>query len=173
MERKSVYANALLNILQAEDAVEETSDALFRFARVLEGNDQLWQALGDPRIPAEKRVQIIQDVLEGKASDVTVAVLSLLVQTGRSREIPAIVDELVAASAAASRREVAEVRSAVELTAEQRERLAAALSAAVGADVELKVVVDPSVVGGVLAQIGDRVFDGTVRSRLNQLRDSF
>ena len=65
------------------------------------------------------------------------------------------------------------MRSAVELTPEQRERLAAALSTAVGADVEVKVVIDPTVMGGVLAQIGDRVFDGTVRSRLNQLRETF
>jgi F-type H+-transporting ATPase subunit delta len=173
MERNTLYANALLAILQAEGNVEESSDELFRFARVLEGNDQLWQALGDPHLPAERRIQIVQDVLDGKASDVTVGVLSLLVQTGRSRDIPAVVDEIVAASAAASRREVAEVRSAVDLTDEQRERLTAALSKAIGADVEIKVVIDPSVMGGVLAQIGDRVFDGTVRSRLNQLRESF
>jgi F-type H+-transporting ATPase subunit delta len=173
MERNTLYANALLAVLEAEGSVDESSDELFRFARVLEGNDQLWQALGDPRLPAERRIQIVQDVLDGKASEPTIAVISLLVQTGRSREIPSIVDQLVSASAAASRREVAEVRSAVELTDEQRERLAAALSTAIGADVEVKVVIDPSVMGGVLAQIGDRVFDGTVRSRLNQLRESF
>jgi F-type H+-transporting ATPase subunit delta len=173
MERTTLYANALLAVLQAEDSVDESSDELFRFARVLEGNDELWQTLGDPRLPAERRVQIVQDILDGKASSATVAVLSMLVQTGRSRDIPAIVDAIVAEGAAASRREVAEVRSAVELSPEQRERLAAALSTAVGADVEVKVVIDPTVMGGVLAQIGDRVFDGTVRSRLNQLRETF
>ena len=63
-----------------------------------------------------------------------------------------------------------EVRSAVELTAEQRERIAAALSAATGRTVEVKVVVDPTVVGGVVARVGDEVFDGTVATRLEEAK---
>jgi F-type H+-transporting ATPase subunit delta len=70
-------------------------------------------------------------------------------------------------------REVAMVRSAVALTDDQKRRLQAALVKATGQDVDLKVIVDPSVVGGVVTQIGDTVFDGSVRSRLLQLREAF
>jgi len=67
---------------------------------------------------------------------------------------------------------VAEVRAAIELTEDQRARLAEALSSATGGAVEVKVIVDPSVLGGVVTQIGDTVIDGSVRHRLNQLRET-
>jgi F-type H+-transporting ATPase subunit delta len=66
--------------------------------------------------------------------------------------------------------QVAEVRSAIALTSEQEQRLAAALSKVTGKTVDLKVVVDPSVLGGLVATIGDEVIDGTVRFRLDQLK---
>jgi F-type H+-transporting ATPase subunit delta len=66
---------------------------------------------------------------------------------------------------------VAEVRSAVPLTLERRKKLADALSKATGKNVEIKVVIDPSVIGGVLARVGDEVFDGTVRTRLEDARE--
>ena len=68
---------------------------------------------------------------------------------------------------------VAEVRSAVALTDEQISRLAAALKARTNLDVTVKNIVDPTVMGGVVTQIGDSVLDGSVRTRLNQLRDAF
>ncbi len=172
-ERSDIYAEALLGIITAEGAVDEVTDELFRFARTLEGNDELWSALADPRIPAERRQQIVQDLLGGKASDITVSVVSFVAGTGRARELPSIVDRLVASSARAAAKQLAEVRVARPIDEEQRSRLAAALSEAVGTDVEVKVVVDPDVVGGVVAQIGDRVIDGSVRTRLRQLREAF
>jgi len=65
------------------------------------------------------------------------------------------------------------VRSAIPLTDDQRERLAKALGNATGKQVEVKVVVDPSVLGGIVAQVGDTVIDGSVRSRIDQLKHAF
>ena len=66
--------------------------------------------------------------------------------------------------------ELAEVRTAVPLTQDQETRLAAALANATGKQVNLKVVVDPSVLGGIVATIGDTVIDGSVRTRIDQLK---
>jgi F-type H+-transporting ATPase subunit delta len=66
---------------------------------------------------------------------------------------------------------LAEVRSAVPLDEAQRAELATALSKATGKTVELKVLVDPSVLGGVYAKVGDTVIDGTVRRRLELLKE--
>jgi F-type H+-transporting ATPase subunit delta len=63
------------------------------------------------------------------------------------------------------------VRAAVPLDERLRDRLAKALSEATGKDVEVKVVVDPNVLGGVVARIGDTVIDGSVRHRLDQLKE--
>ena len=67
---------------------------------------------------------------------------------------------------------LAEVRTAVPLDEEHRRQLAEALSANLGKQVEVKVIVDPTVLGGVVARIGDTVIDGTVRHRLEQLREA-
>jgi F-type H+-transporting ATPase subunit delta len=95
------------------------------------------------------------------------------VGTGRARDLPAIIDSLVALSAKEANKAVAEVRSAIALTDDQRQRLAAALSSRLGAEVEVKVIIDPTVLGGVITQVGDTVIDGSVRHRLTQLKDSF
>ena len=65
---------------------------------------------------------------------------------------------------------MAEVRSAIPLTDDQKSRLADALGQATGKQVEVKVIVDPSIKGGLVAQVGDTVIDGSVRRRLEQLR---
>lgn len=171
--RIDVYADALFSVAAAEGRLGEVEDELFRFARVFEGSDELRNALTDPQTPATLRQQIVEDLLKGKASATTVALISMVVGTGRARDLPAIIDALVEKIARSSNKVVAEARSAVNLTEDQRKRLAAALSTATGKEVEVKVIVDPRVMGGVLTQIGDIVIDGTVRHRLEQLRKAF
>lgn len=167
------YATALFGVASAQGDVDEVADELFRFARVLEANDEFRNALSDPHLPAARRSQIVEDVLSGKATDTTTALVSMVVATGRARELGRIIDAFVAMSAHAGDKEVAEVRSAIDLTEDQRTRLAAALAKATGKDVEVKVIVDPSVMGGLVAQVGDTVIDGSVRHRLQQLREVF
>lgn len=172
-DRTLAYAEALFSVARAEGTLGEVEDELFRFSQTLSGSDELRNALTDPAMPASRRQQIVEDLLGGKASPTTVALVSLVVGTGRARELPAIIRRLVEMSATLADKEVAEVRSAVPLTDDQRERLAKALNQATGKQVEIKVVVDPSVLGGVVAQVGDTVIDGTVRSRLEQLKHAF
>jgi len=172
-DRVDAYADSVLALIRAEDQLDEVTDELFRFARAIEASDDLWRTLGDANVPAAIREQVVQDLLAGKASPLTIAIVGLLVGAGRSRDIPAVVDFVVERAAQERDKEVAEVRSAVDLTDEQRQRLAAALGQATGKDVEVKVVVDPAVLGGVVATVGDTVIDGSVRHRLDQLREAF
>jgi F-type H+-transporting ATPase subunit delta len=171
--RTLAYAEALFGVARSEGNLGEVEDELFRFARTLESSDELRTTLTDAALPVSRRQQIVEDLLGGRANPVTTSLLSMVVGTGRSRDLPAIVDELVRISAAEGNKEVAEVRSAVALTDDQRTRLAAALGKATGKQVEVKVILDPSVLGGVVAQVGDTVIDGSVRSRLDQLKTAF
>jgi len=172
-DRTKLYADAFLSVLAAEGAVNEVQDELFRFARVVDGNDELRRALTDPHLPADRRQQIVEDLLGGKANPTTVALVSMVVVTGRVRELSEIVDRLLQLTAAAGNKLVAEVRSAVPLSDDQRQRLATSLRQAAGSDIDVVVIVDPSVMGGIVAQIGDTVIDGSVKSRLSKLRESF
>jgi F-type H+-transporting ATPase subunit delta len=99
------------------------------------------------------------------------ALASLVVAAGQSGDLPAIVDRFVEVAAAERKHELAEVRSAIPLDEKQVTRLAAALGAATGKVVEVKVIIDPSVLGGIVARVGDTVIDGTVRHRLDQLKE--
>jgi F-type H+-transporting ATPase subunit delta len=161
----------LFSVAEAEEALDVVEDELFRFARALEGQRQLREALTDPALPAERKRDVLADVLGDRVNPHTVNLLGFLVEQGRARDLPAIVDELVAMAAERRQAAVAEVRTAVPLDGEHRERLAEALGRATGKKVELKVVVDPSVVGGVVARVGDQVIDGTIRRRLELARE--
>lgn len=164
------YAKALFEIARAEGTLDEVEDELFRFARTYESSDALRNALTDDMIPAARRQSIVEDLLGGKSTPTTVQLVSMVVGSGRGRDLPSIIDHLVARASSSKNLEVAEVRTAVPLTHDQQVRLGAALANATGKQVNLKVVVDPSVLGGVIATVGDTVIDGTVRTRLEQLK---
>jgi F-type H+-transporting ATPase subunit delta len=164
------YAEALFAVAEAEGETGPVEDQLYAFARLVERDVKVRDALADPALPAENKRGLIRDVLGERANPVAVTLLGLVVDLGRGRDIGAIVDAVTTVAAEHRQHQVAEVRSAVPLDAARREKLAAALSKATGRSVEVKVVVDPNVIGGLVARLGDEVFDGTVRSRLRAAR---
>ena len=171
--RVTGYADALFAVAAAEGDLAAVEDELFRFAQALRSDDQLGSTLADQGVPVSRRQQVVEDLLGGRASATTTALVSMVVGAGRATDLPAIVDALVERSAASRNKSVATVRSAIDLTAEQRDRLASAINTRTGRDVEIRGVIDPTVLGGVVTEIGDDIIDGSVRRRLNQLRESF
>jgi F-type H+-transporting ATPase subunit delta len=165
------YAEALFRVVQAEGELDRVEDELFRFGKLLESNHELKQALSDQTLDRTQRAKMLEELLHDKVSPHTLGLLTFIVVQGRARQLPQILEEVSELAAAARNSVVAEVRSAVPLDADQRKKLADALSKATGKNVEVKVLVDPSVVGGVVAKIGDTIIDGTVRHRLEQLRE--
>jgi F-type H+-transporting ATPase subunit delta len=164
------YAAALFEVARAEGVLDTVEDELFVVSRTIAGNGPLRDALSDPAVPDDRRVALVDDLLQ-RSHRLTRSLVVFVVTAGRVRDLPAIVDDFMGRVAAARRRAVAEVTSAVPLDDALRRRLAEALSHATGKDVEVHVIVDPDVLGGVRARIGDRVIDGTVRTRLRQLHE--
>ncbi len=171
--RSTAYAEALLALAAAEGDVQVVTDELFAVAQAVESDEQLRATLTDSRLPAERRAQVVEDLLDGKANSTTVALASMVVANGRGGDLPGIVREMGRISAEGAGAVVAEARSAVALTDEQISRLESALSSKLGRTVTVRNIVDETVMGGVVTQIGDEVIDGSVRSRLNQLREAF
>lgn len=171
-DRIEGYASALFEVAQAEGALAKVEEELFNLSHVLTANDELRTTLSDPAIPAERRQAIIEDLLGSRATPTTTVLVSFVVASGRARDLPAIISNLVERAAAERKHAVAEVRSAIPLDDDQRTRLAGALSKNLGKEVEVKVFVDPSVLGGLSARVGDMVIDGTIRHRLDQLKET-
>lgn len=165
------YARALFEVAEAEGELPAVEDELFAFAKALQIRTELREALTDPGLPPENKKGVIRDLLGARANPHTVNILGFLVDQGRTRELGRIIEELVEVAAERRRHQLAEVRSAVPLDETRRKKLAAALSKATGRAIEVKVIVDPRVIGGIVAKVGDEVFDGTVRGRLLDARE--
>ena len=169
-DRIAGYAKGILELATAEGELERVENELFAVGQALDGSTELRSKLTDPQLPLEKKHAIVDDLLGGRASSLTVGLVQFVLSQGRGSELPAITKALVEKAAESRARAIAEVRSAVPLDDETVERLAAALGKATGKNVEVKVIVDESVIGGIVARVGDIVIDGSIARRVDSLR---
>ncbi|MCH7582182.1 MAG: ATP synthase F1 subunit delta [Acidobacteria bacterium] len=171
-DRITGYANGIFELARAEGELERVESELFTVAQALDDSPELRSTLTDPQLPLEKKQALIDDLIGGRASSLSVDLVQLIVSQGRASELPDIARAVVEAAAASRNKAVAEVRSAVPLDEETIERLAVALGRATGKSVEVKVVVDESVIGGIVARVGDIVIDGSLARRVDSLRQA-
>jgi F-type H+-transporting ATPase subunit delta len=171
-EKLDGYAAAMFDVASAEGVLGRVSDEIFRFSRIVEANPDLRSALTDPASPGEAKARVVEELLGGRVHPVSVRLLVLVVDAGLARDLSRVVDAFTARVSAAGGAAIAEVRVAAPIDEDLRNRLAEALSRSKGRQVDVKVIVDPSVIGGVVTTIGDEVIDGSVRRRLEQLRAS-
>ena len=167
------YASALLSIAGAEADPVAAADEIFRAAQGLSVHAELIEVLQDPRIPGERKQGIVDDILAERASRVTVAAMNFLVGAGQAKNLGDIAIRVAELAADAEGEIVAEVRAPIALDAGQIERLTVALSEATGKRIQVKAVVDPSVLGGLVAKVGDTVLDGSVQHRFSELREQW
>ena len=165
------YAEALFKVVQAEGELDRVEDELFRFGKLLEQNHELKQALSDQSVDKQQREKVLDELLSDKVSSHTLGLLSFIVTQGRARQLPQILEQVSQLAADARQMVVAEVRTAVPLDDTQQAELAKSLSSATNKKVTVKVIIDPSVLGGVVAKVGDTVIDGSIRHRLDQLKE--
>jgi F-type H+-transporting ATPase subunit delta len=144
---------------------------LFRFMRIVEGNDDLRFALTTNELPAAGRRAIVAELLAGHTSAEVARLAGYAAHFGRPRDYPLLLTALVERVGREADRRVAEVRSAVEMDGGQRARLAEALSRLAGDRVEVRVTRQPELLGGFVASIGDLVVDASLRHRLGMARE--
>jgi F-type H+-transporting ATPase subunit delta len=154
----------------SEGQLDELEDELFRFGRIAKGEPELLAALDSPVLPADRKRDLLDALLEGKASPATRRLITQAAVQPRGRNLEANLSQYAILAADWRRRVIALVRVATELTRQQRGRLAEALSAMYDRSVHLNVIVDPQVMGGMSIQIGDDLIDGSVATRLAALR---
>jgi F-type H+-transporting ATPase subunit delta len=183
LERIDGYATAVLEPVQDQglaarvasqlrhSTLGDVEDDLFRFQRIVAGSTELSDALTSRDLPPAVRRSLVESLLGSKAAPATVRLAGYAATVGRARDYLSLLDALVERVASETQRRIASVRAPVDLTDAQQQRLAAALSRLVGQRVEVRVIVDPSVLGGFVANIGDTVVDGSARHRLDLLKE--
>ena len=170
-ERVDGFATSILETVDGEHDLSNIEDELFRFSRVVAGSAELRGALSNRDYPAPARRGLVRDLLQGKASPASVALATYLTKVGRPRDYEGLLARVIDRVASESNRRLADVRSALALDAAQERSLAAALSRMLGRAVEIRVTVDPSVVAGFVATVGDTVVDGSARHQLEVLKE--
>ena len=163
-------AHALFAYADQAGKLGEVEEELFRVERLLSANRDLLVAMSNRSATKEARLGVFHDVLGGKVSDVTTAMLERAVGVPRGRRLVPTIELLLEAAARRRDRQIANVSAAVELSAAQRTRLASILKSAYGRDIQINATVDPEVLGGIRVQIGAEVVDGTVLARLDDAR---
>jgi F-type H+-transporting ATPase subunit delta len=165
------YARALFGLAQEASRPDKTLAELDALVELLASNDSLRDALLRPLHPARQRQQVLDAVAARLKTSATVRQFcAVLIEHRRLGDFFAIRDEFERLVNEAGGRVQAQVRTASPLQKAQRSRLQRALSARTGKEVQIEVEVDPSLIGGVVARVGDLVFDGSLRTQLDQLR---
>ncbi len=155
----------------ANDDLEQIEDDLFRFARIVESNAALRNALVDRDLAVEARQGLVSQLLEGKVHPATAAVIRYAVLNGRARDIVGTLDWLAEQTALARGWRIARVRAASSVEEAQQGELSASLASLAGAPVELQVVIDPVLLSGAVIQIGDVQVDASARGKIDTLRE--
>jgi F-type H+-transporting ATPase subunit delta len=166
------YAKALVQLASEENALEAYQQELAGFERVISASPELRAALVSPACSMESKQGILGELLAKAAPSVTVGnFVRLLMDRNRIALLPQIVTcyGLLADRISGVVRPV--LTTALPLEESAVGEIRGALERSTGKKVVLKVVTDPSLIGGVVTQIGDRVFDGSVKTQLSRIHD--
>jgi F-type H+-transporting ATPase subunit delta len=167
------YAKALLEIGVADGNYERIGREVRAFARAIKLSPELATLLSNPAFPRDEREKVMRAVLQRLGASQTVVNISrLLLDRERIAFLPDISRELDAMIDARAGRAQAQVRSATALDAGQRERLTRALESLSGKKVELAIDTDPALLGGIVAKVGDTVYDGSLRTQLEKMKQT-
>lgn len=166
------YARGIFEMASGEDSLAKVEGELLALARAFETSAELRSKLTDPQLPLDKKQGIVDELIGTRASSLTVGLVQLLVGQNRASDLPAIASAVAGAAASSRDKAVAEVRSAVALDEATVARLTQSLGRATGKNVEVKVIVDPSVIGGIVATVGDTVIDGSIAKRVASIRQA-
>ena len=167
----SRYARALLDVALKESDAQKIDQDLASFVAAVDSSEELKRALLSPRTPATTRRQVVDAVSKKIGMEAPAAkLLGLLADAGRLELYRELLDVYRERLLAHSNIVKGTVTSAAPLAPEKVKALEASLSSATGKKVQLDASVDPSLIGGVVAQIGSTVYDGSIRTQLQRIK---
>ncbi|MGZ4198703.1 MAG: ATP synthase F1 subunit delta [Thermoleophilia bacterium] len=164
-----VYASALLEAAREAGSVERVGKDFTAFADALDASPPLRAVLFDPQIEVSAKKRVVT-ALTGGIDPLVANALSLLLDKGRQAAIAGVCREYEQLAAAEAKIVSVEVTSAVELTPDAEKSIARRIEEATGMRPRLAKRIDEGIIGGLVLRVGDVIIDGSVRSRLQQLR---
>ncbi len=164
------YAEAAFEIAQRDGTVERWRSEL-EAASAIVGDERALRALANPSVPIDQRSMAVAALLQGIASDPVQNLIQLLLRRGRIEGLPRVAAEFRRLDDRRQGITHATATSAAPLTPDEVQALTQRLERSTGGRIALDVQVDPSLLGGLVVRVGDRMIDGSVRGRLERLRN--
>ena len=164
------YAEALLGLARQGNRIADFGAQLDALVRLLHGEAQTRNFLESPALAAGDKKRALEAALNGQVDDLLVNFVCLLVDHGRVEVLPAIGEAYRALADEALRRVRVRAVTAVPLPDDLRDRLVAQVGEKLKRECVLETEVQPDLLGGLVLTIGDKVYDGSVRSQLRRLR---
>jgi F-type H+-transporting ATPase subunit delta len=164
------YAEAAFEIAKRDDTLDRWRDELFGAAELMT-DERVSRIVDNPTLPFADRSRVIDDLLERRVQAPVRNLVRMLSERSRIELLPAIASEYDRLLKRERGIATAIVTSAARLTDDEREALEGRLRSMTGAQVELEEQIDESLIGGLTVRVGDRLYDGSVRGRLERLRD--
>ena len=165
------YANAMADIALAQGAVEPAAKQLHEFGAAYSQSAELRTFLASPAVSVEAKHAVIEKIVARLgASKIIRNFLFVLADHRRTHLIPEVIAVFHQVIRQRQGIAEAEISSAVEMSAAQKKAMAATLAQLTGKKIEAKFALDPALLGGAVVRIGDTIYDGSLRSRLNEMR---
>lgn len=164
------YAEALFQMAKAEEILDRVEEELTRFKNAIESNAEVKEFLSDLQISPEGKKSAMSQIFGEKVSAITLNWLNLVIDQGRQRRLPNIIETFFALAQESREKVTAEVITSVSLSEDQVQRLEKELSKASKKQVFLKPMVDESILGGVIVKIENKIIDGSVKHRLEEMK---
>lgn len=166
------YARALFDVAQKEADIQQVGRELSSFSAIVAGHDVLSRALANPAIPAARKRAVVQDLLAraGSVSPVVSKLLLLLADRDRLVLLPEIASAYEARLMDHANVVRAELTTAVAIPEDRVAALRNGLANVTGRQVQLETKVNPSIIGGAVARIGSTVYDGSVTTQLQKMK---
>ncbi|WP_347489364.1 ATP synthase F1 subunit delta [Desulfoscipio sp. XC116] len=165
------YAEALYEIAVREKLVDQLESELKAVNNVLNESEPLKKVIVHPRIAATEKKEVLAALFKDRISEITMNFLGFVIDRQREAFLADITEYFTGLANKARNISDVQVTSAVELTKEEKKDMAAAMAKCTGKKVKLAYSVDQGLLGGVVVRIGDKVIDGSVRTRLQTLRE--
>lgn len=165
------YAQAVFQIALERDRIDGWDQDLQTLAQALE--DEAFLAfLDSPQVTEAQKAEAVRQVLGDRVDPLACNLLALMASRLLAHMLPEVLDQYRHLVDRHRGIERAQVVTAVPLTEEERRRVAETLRHMVGKEVRLTAQVDPSIIGGLVAKVGDKVLDGSIRTRLQEMKRS-
>jgi F-type H+-transporting ATPase subunit delta len=163
---ETLAVEAALEAAEARRELDSVEDELFRFGRIIAGDDALLRILGDRTAPREGKSALLDRLLADKVSPVTERLVRNSLTSSHIHNPENTIERLSEVAARRRGQSVAHVVSAVPLSSAQERRLTGMLERLYGRTMGLQVQVDPALLGGLVVRVGDEVIDGSIAHRL-------